>query len=120
MQFRNGHTHATVPDPHTPNFGLAMEGNSPDRTPSRRTALKTAAAGAAALTASAAGQPAFARQSLNSTLVTMLATSQASEDTNLKRRAAADYRRSMERFGGQLSNPPEQLFHTSTLPPEKV
>ena len=34
----------------------------------------------------------------------------------MKRRATADYRQSMQRFGGQLSSPIEQLFHISTLP----
>jgi cholesterol oxidase len=83
--------------------------------PTRRAALTAAVATAAATTGLA--RPASARQNVSGNLAAFLATTQTSEDTNLKRRARDDYRRSMARFGGQLSNSSEELFHTSTLDP---
>lgn len=87
------------------------------RKPTRRTAV---AAGLGAFVATAGGvNKAVARQRVNLNLANFLANTQTSEDTNLKRRAREDYRRSMERFGGRLSSPVERLFHTSTLPVEQ-
>ncbi len=100
-----------------------MPANTPDQSadghPSRRTVLTSAAAGAAIATATALGQPAQAASPVNPLLFKLLGNTRSSKNTALKRRAVADYRRSMEPFGGQLSNPPEQLLHTSTLPPDQ-
>jgi cholesterol oxidase len=83
------------------------------RRPSRRAVLAMAGTSAAALTTSG---KLFARQNFDRNLAALVAT-QSSEETNLKKRAREDYRRSMARFGGQLANTPEELFHTSTLDP---
>ncbi len=61
--------------------------------------------------------PAVARQRQDSRLANLVARAQTSQDSSLKRRAKADYQRSMQPFGGRLSSPVEQLFHASTLPP---
>jgi cholesterol oxidase len=63
-----------------------------------------------------AGRPLVARQRVDAHFANLVAHAATSPDSSLKRRAAADYRASMQRFGGRLSNPAEQLFHTSTLP----
>ncbi len=83
--------------------------------PTRRAALGAAVAAVAAT--AGLPRPVAARQNVSGNLAAFLATTQTSEDTNLKRRAGDDYRRSMARFGGKLSNSPEELFHTSTLDP---
>ncbi len=79
--------------------------------PSRRAVLGAAAA---AVTGLAAPRSAAARQHVTRNLANLVANTQTSEDTNLKIRAREDYRRSMDRFGGKLSNDIEQLFKTST------
>lgn len=81
--------------------------------PDRRTLLAMAGAGTIGL---AAPGKLFARQNFDRNFAALVAT-QSSEETSLKRRAREDYRRSMARFGGRLSNSPEELFHTSTLDP---
>ncbi len=83
--------------------------------PSRRAALGAALATVAA-TAATPGSL-VARQNRDRNLASVVAHTRSSPNTRLKRRAAEDYRRSMSRWGGQLSNAPEQLFHTSTLDP---
>ena len=85
--------------------------------PTRRTAVATGLGAVAGAVASAGSVSGGQRARLN--LASFIVNSQSSEDTNLKRRARADYQRSMERFGGSLSSPIERLFHTSTLPAEQ-
>lgn len=100
-----------------------MSANPPDRSakgrPTRRGVLKSAALGAAAATVSAGGKSAEAAPPVDLRILKLLGNSRTSKDTPLKRRAAADYRRSMEPFGGQLSCPPEQLLHTASLPEDQ-
>lgn len=86
---------------------------------SRRSVLKAGAAALAAGTAAATGQQAFARHNVSRNLANFVANTQTTEDTNLKRRAAHDYRRSLQKFGGQLSCDPERLFQTSLRPSDQ-
>ncbi len=86
---------------------------------SRRKMLeRTAGAIAVSTTTSIAGSPLSGddRSAETSPALVQLGHS---KPTSLKQRAINDYRRSMETFGGQLSNPPEQLFYASLQPPEQ-
>ena len=99
---------------HNSDHSSKTKSKSQKKQPTRRTAV-AAGLGAIAATTGAA-KSAVARQEVSRNFASLIERSQTSEDTNLKRRAAEDYHRSMARFGGQLSSPIEQLFHTSTLP----
>ena len=80
--------------------------------PSRRQMLK-AGLGASSL-AMAGGD--LNAASVNVKLHQLVAKSQPRRSSVLKERASDDYRTSMFRFGGRLSNPIEQLFQASTRP----
>ncbi|MDG2012094.1 MAG: hypothetical protein P8J33_01220, partial [Pirellulaceae bacterium] len=80
--------------------------------PHRRTVLGAALGASLA----AAGTGKLAAKPQEPRVYQLLGKSEPTQQSNLKRRAANDYRNSMLRFGGQLSSPIEQLFHASTLP----
>ncbi len=85
--------------------------------PSRRNVLKSAVVSAGVAAAALTPGTTVARQRIDRNFAAFIATTQTTQNTNLKRRARADYERSMARFGGRLANDPGQLFHTATLDP---